>query len=254
MNADAAAQRTLLDLAAIDSETARLNHRAGHLPEDAEIAELQKAAKAERDDSVRVSILVEDLDRDIAKLDKEVDQTRLREQKDRALLQAGTVGSKQLTELEHELRGLERRQSVLEDEELELMERREAVVLEQQRAEATVNATNAKIEAAGRRREEALADIAVARGRTERDRAALVEKLPADLVAEYERRRAASGVGAGLLRAKRCGACRIELDRGFLDRVARTLSTVVVNCDECGAILVRTIESGLPPGSADRSE
>ncbi|MGV7637490.1 CT398-like coiled coil hairpin domain-containing protein, partial [Mycobacterium kansasii] len=75
----------------------------------------------------RVSILVEDLDRDISKLEKEVEQTRLREQKDRELLASGAVPAKQLTEIEHELRGLERRQSVLEDEELELMEKREAV-------------------------------------------------------------------------------------------------------------------------------
>ncbi|GAA4394705.1 zinc ribbon domain-containing protein [Tsukamurella soli] len=245
MNADPAVQRKLLDLAELDSETARLAHRSRNLPEDAEIAELQKAASAERDESVRVSILVEDLDRDIAKLEKEVEQTRFREEKDRALLQAGTVGSKQLSELEHELRSLERRQSALEDSELELMERREAVELEQQRAEATVNATNDKIDAALGRRAEALEDIEAARGRIERDRGALLGQLPADLVAEYERRRSASGVGAGLLRARRCGACRIELDRGFLDRVTRALADVVVNCDECGAILVRTNESGL---------
>ena len=106
--------------------------------------------------------LVEDLDRDISKLEKEVEQTRLREQKDRELLASGAVPAKQLTEIEHELRGLERRQSVLEDEELELMEKREAVELDQQRAEATVNATNDEIAAAQRRREETVKDIDVA--------------------------------------------------------------------------------------------
>ncbi|CAM4024352.1 zinc ribbon domain-containing protein [Tsukamurella strandjordii] len=245
MNADPGAQRSLLDLAEVDAEISRLTHRVTHLPEDAEIAELEKQATTERDESVRVSILVEDLDRDIAKLETEVNQTRLREEKDRELMASGTIGAKQLTELEHELKGLERRQSVLEDEQLELMERREAVELDQQRAEATVNATTEKIAGVNRRREESLKDIEVARARTAASREELVATLPEDLYAEYERCRAASGVGAGLLQARRCGACRIELDRGFIDTVARTTADVVVHCDECGAILVRTNESGL---------
>ncbi|KXP13750.1 hypothetical protein AXK57_05295 [Tsukamurella pulmonis] len=246
MNADPAAQRILLDLAEVDAEISRLAHRATHLPEDAEIAELEKRATTERDESVRVSILVEDLDRDISKLEKEVEQTRLRERKDRELLASGAVPAKQLTEIEHELKGLERRQSVLEDEELELMEKREAVALDQQRAEATVNATSDEIAAVARRREETLKDIEVAKARTATTREATVGTLPEDLYAEYERRRASSGTGAGLLQARRCGACRLELDRGFLDSVARKPADAVVHCDECGAILVRTFESGLP--------
>ncbi|NKY20352.1 zinc ribbon domain-containing protein [Tsukamurella spumae] len=251
MNADPAAQKSLLDLAEVDAEISRLAHRTTHLPEDAEIAELEKRATTERDESVRVSILVEDLDRDIAKVEKEVEQTRLRERKDRELLASGAVPAKQLTEIEHELRGLERRQSVLEDEELELMEKREAVELDQQRAEATVNATNEEIAGVARRREEAMKDIAVAQARTAASRAELVATLPEDLAAEYERCRAASGTGAGLLQARRCGACRLELDRGFLDAVARKPADEVVHCDECGAILVRTFESGLPQGKPE---
>ncbi|MGC5023526.1 zinc ribbon domain-containing protein [Tsukamurella sp. DT100] len=246
MNADPAAQRILLDLAEVDAEISRLAHRATHLPEDAEIAELEKRATTERDESVRVSILVEDLDRDISKLEKEVEQTRLREQKDRELLAAGAVPAKQLTEIEHELRGLERRQSVLEDEELELMEKREAVELDQQRAEAVVTATSDEIAAVQRRREETVKDIDVARNRTTATREETVGKLPEDLYAEYERCRKNSGAGAGLLQARRCGACRLELDRGFLDGVNRKPADLVVHCDECGAILVRTNESGLP--------
>ncbi|MDF0529957.1 C4-type zinc ribbon domain-containing protein [Tsukamurella sp. 8F] len=245
MNADPAAQRQLLDLADVDAEIARLAHRLRHLPEDVEIAELEKAAAAEHDESVKVSIVVEDFDRDIKKLEHEVDQTRLREEKDRALLQAGTVGAKQLRELEHELGSLERRQTALEDDLLELMEKREAVQLDQQRAEAAVNATREKIETVQRRREESLKDVEVARRRTAGQREDLVGQLPGDLYSEYERRRSASGVGAGLLRARRCGACRLELDRGFLDRVGKAAPESVIHCDECGAILVRTNESGL---------
>jgi uncharacterized protein len=53
------------------------------------------------------------------------------------------------------------------------------------------------------------------------------------------------GIGAALLRARRCGACRIELDRSAISRIAGSPADEVVTCDECGAIMVRTPESGL---------
>ncbi|MCL6646407.1 MAG: hypothetical protein K6U88_15860, partial [Dehalococcoidia bacterium] len=69
--------------------------------------------------------------------------------------------------------------------------------------------------------------------------------FPADLIAVYEKQRSQNGVGAALLQSRRCGACRIELDRGEISRITATAPDVVVRCSECGAILVRTKESGL---------
>jgi predicted nucleic acid-binding Zn-ribbon protein len=40
----------------------------------------------------------------------------------------------------------------------------------------------------------------------------------------------------------RCGACRIELDRGELARIAAAADDEVRRCEECGAILLRTKE------------
>ena len=47
------------------------------------------------------------------------------EDRDRSLLDAGAINAKQLSELQHELETLQRRQSSLEDSLLEVMERRE---------------------------------------------------------------------------------------------------------------------------------
>ena len=60
----------------------------------------------------------------VAKFESEIEAVRQREDRDRSLLAAGTVDAKQLTELQHELSTLERRQSSLEDSLLEVMERR----------------------------------------------------------------------------------------------------------------------------------
>ena len=61
----------------------------------------------------------------------------------------------------------------------------------------------------------------------------------------YERQRVpAVAPGAALLQARRCGACRIELDRGEIARIAAAADDEVLRCPECGAILVR-IKDGL---------
>ncbi|NED62422.1 hypothetical protein G3I15_16010, partial [Streptomyces sp. SID10244] len=45
--------------------------------------------------------------------------------------------------------------------------------------------------------------------------------------------------------ARRCGACRMELDRGTIASIGAKPADEVVRCEECGAVLVRTAESGI---------
>ncbi len=245
MNVEPRIQAKLLDLAAVDTELTRIAHRRRTLPEQEEVQRLESDRVGRKDAAVAVQIVLDDLDRDIAKLESEVDAVRKREDKDRQLLASGTVGAKQLTELEHELTSLVRRQGVLEEELLEVMERREATQGDYERAGAQVDQIDDELVDAGRRRDDAVADLDTAQQRCETDRAALVAEQPADLLAVYERQRSGGGVGAALLQARRCGACRIEIDRGEISRIQATAPDVVVRCPECSAIMVRTKESGL---------
>ena len=99
--------------------------------------------------------------------------------------------------------------------------------------------------AVAERRDTELADIDAAETGRQRARAELVAELPADLLAAYERRREQRGVGAALLRQRRCQACRLELDRTALSELRAAPADEIVHCAECGVILVRTPESGL---------
>ncbi len=246
MNADPAAQQRLLELAEIDAELDRVAHRRRTVPELAEIDELGRGLQARRDGVVTAETELGDLERGSAKLEKEIDQVRAREDRDRALLDSGAISSgRQLGDLQHELATLQRRQSALEDDLLELMERRETAEAELQRARAALaDAEQRLIDAAGRR-DVALAELdAIETGRGI-DREAVLAELPGDLVALYERIRAQRGIGAALLRHRRCGACRLELDRTALHRVREAAPEEVQRCDECGVIMVRTAESGL---------
>lgn len=246
MNADPAAQGRLLELAEIDAELDRVAHRRRTLPELAEIDELARGLQTRRDGVVTAETELGDLDRDSAKLEKEIDQVRAREDRDRGLLDSGAISSgRQLGDLQHELSTLQRRQSALEDDLLELMERREIAEAELQRARAALAEAEQRLTDATDRRDVAIAELDDTETGRRIDREAVLAELPGDLVALYERIRAQRGTGAALLRQRRCGACRLELDRTALRRIRDAAPQDVQRCDECGVILVRTAESGL---------
>lgn len=245
MKADTAQQRSLLELAEIDAELGRLAHRAGHLPEQQSYDRVLADQRAAADRAAVLGIALEDLDAQIAKLESEVDAVRKRADRDRGLLDSGTVtNSKQLEELQHELGTLERRQASLEDTLLEIMERREQLAAEQGSEQATVDSLAEDLTAAGMARDESLAEVEAARAGRGARRAEVVAALDGELLKLYETQRAKSGIGAGRLLGGRCGACRIELDRGELARISAAAEDEVLRCGECGAILLRLKVSG----------
>ncbi|WP_067696919.1 zinc ribbon domain-containing protein [Nocardia jejuensis] len=245
MNAEPSIQAKLLDLAAVDAELTRIEHRRKVLPEQQEVQRLEAERTSRKDAAVKVEILIDDLDRDIRKLEGEIDAVRKREDRDRGLLTGGSVGAKQLSELQHELSSLERRRKVLEDDQIDVMERREAAAADHDHAGANLDQATADLADAERRRDDAVADLDVAQQRCISDRAALTGAFPEDLLAAYDKQRAGYGVGAALIQARKCGACRIELDRGEISRIAKTAPDVVLRCPECNSIMVRTKQSGL---------
>ena len=74
-------------------------------------------------------------------------------------------------------------------------------------------------------------------------RADMAPTIIAALLAEYDRIRARSGVTAAALHGRRCMDCGLELNTSDLARIKAASADTVVNCDECGRILVRTAES-----------
>ncbi|OBG12142.1 hypothetical protein A5765_15190 [Mycolicibacterium celeriflavum] len=239
MKAEVVQQQSLLELAELDAQLSRLEHRAKHLAEQQRLEEVQAAHREANDRLAALQIAIEDLDAQIAKYESEIDAVRQREERDRGLLAGGTVDAKQLTELQHELGTLERRQAALEDSQLEVMERREELQSEQQTALANIDELQNDLGAAQTACAEARSDLDQQRNQGMSRRDELVAALDSDLVALYERQRARGGAGAGQLQGRRCGACRIEIDKGELARISAAADDDVLRCPECGAILLR---------------
>jgi predicted nucleic acid-binding Zn-ribbon protein len=244
MKAEVVQQRSLLELAELDAERSRLDHRAKHLPEQQQVEGAQSAHGEANDRLAAVQIALEDLDAQVAKFESEIDAVRQRGDRDRSMLAAGTVDARQLTELQHELGTLERRQSSLEDSLLEVMERREELQSQQAGELAEIDELQGKLTDAQRACDEKRAEIDQLRHQSNSRRDELVAGLDADLVALYERQRSHGGPGAGMLQGRRCGACRIEIDKGELARISAAAEDEVLRCPECGAILLRVKGTG----------
>jgi uncharacterized protein len=243
--AEPAVQQRLLELAGVDTELNRIDHQRRTLPALVEITEAERAVRERKDNVVRVETSVGDLDRDIRRLERDVEGVRTRADRDRGLLAGAGVPAKQANDLQHELETLARRQSVLEDELLEVMEQHEAVQTNLNAARGELAAAEQALTDASGRRDETLADLGAAEAGRRRARESIVAALPGELVTLYESLRAKHGVGAALLQARRCGACRLELDRSEVSQIKSAPANEVVRHEECGVIMVRTLESGL---------
>jgi uncharacterized protein len=232
-------QRLLAEVVEIDAELARMAHRRAHLPELQRYDEVRTEQLAGNDRVAAMQLALEDLQAQVKRFETEIDAVRQREDRDRSMLASGTPDAKQLSDLQHELETLQRRQSSLEDSLLEVMERREELQLEQSRGLAAIDDLQSELASIQQARDEALAEIDTASEDRAERRAELMAGLDAELVELYERQRSSAGVGAGLLQGRRCGACRIELDRGELARISAAADDDVLRCPECRAILLR---------------
>jgi uncharacterized protein len=244
MKAEVMQQRSLLELADLDAELSRIQHRSSHLAEQQRLEQIQAEHRDANDRLAALRLALDDLDAHIAKFESEIEGVRDREDRDRKMLDGGAINAKQLGDLQHELETLERRQASLEDSLLEVMERREELQAQQADELGTVDRLETALAEAQRARDDALSGIDETRLQRASRREELIADLDPDLVSLYERQRSRGGAGAGRLQGHRCGACRIEIDRGELARISAAADDEVLRCPECGAILLRVKDSG----------
>ncbi|HWH29127.1 MAG TPA: C4-type zinc ribbon domain-containing protein [Mycobacteriales bacterium] len=247
MKADPFVQLRLLDLQALDTALDQLAHRRRTLPELAEIERLDGLVDGLRDGIVLAETELSDLQREQDRFEREIDQVRTRKARDEERLGSGAITNpKQLQDMQHEVATLTRRQSDLEDGELEVMEKLEAVQARLDELTGRRDEHLAARAAAEQRRDASFAEIDAEVQRTTQERAELATTFPADLLALYEKVRAKTGgVGAAAIGQGRCGGCRLDLMNNEKSDVRAAAVDDVLRHEECGRIMVRTAESGL---------
>jgi len=240
-------QLRLLELAELDAELGRIDHRRRGLPEHEELRTLEERDAQLRDSLAALEAEDGDLKRAQGKAESDVDQVRSRVDRDRQRLDAGQVSSpRELENLQSEIVSLTRRQSDLEEIVLEVMERRETA--EQNGGAATAERAQlaAGLADASQRRDAALGELAEQAAKAGSKRAEAAAREPAELLALYDQLRAQhDGVGAAALRRGRCEGCHLSLNTVDLNAIRAAPPDEVLRCEECRRILVRTDESGL---------
>ena len=237
-------QELLLDLQSFDTKIAQLDHRAKSLPELATLAELAKEAETLRLTLAEQNGALEDVKLELKRIESDVEivETRIARDTERV---NGSSSVKDVAALEQELTALRKRLGDLEEIELTVMERLEEQqsAADQTTAQRDALATRvADVEAA---RDASLATISAERTVAAAGRRTIEAKVPADLLALYEKQRSRYGTGASLLRGGVSMASGVKLLENEMQAIRATPPDEVIMCATSEAILVRTSESGL---------
>ena len=238
MKASPRQQSLLLDLQDHDNLVARLRRKRTQLPERQELAALQGELSEAKTEFMAVQRELDAQNADITRLENDVETVRQRRRRDADLLSAST-SSKEAQSLQGEIDTLEKRQGVLEERELDLMQASEETQarydtaseilarVDERRAELTANLLEA---------ERAIdAEIASA---TE-ERAGIAAELQRDLLDLYENLRQRGGVGAARLRGNVSEGSNMALAPAELQEIRSAAPDELVFCPGSGAILIR---------------
>ena len=241
------AQLKVLDLQAEDSAIDQLRNRLRKLPEAEVVSTLRNEQAALKLREIAGITEVADRELDVRKAENDVDAVRVRAAKDQEMLDSGRVSdAKALTELQHEVESLARRQGDLEDTEMEILQQLEDAQKSLASVRAALAEVNEKLVTAENAQTIATAEIEAQIASHTQTRTELAGGVPADLLKLYEKLRADNGgIGAAKLHQKRCDGCRIQLNPVALQSARAAADNELLRCEECRAILVRTLDSGL---------
>jgi len=240
MKATLSDQRAILDIQNFDFTQATLTNKAANLPEIAAINSLTIKANNARDLRIAAETESNDVKRELARAEGDVEQIVTRIDRDESRLASGTGTPKELEQLQHELATLAARRAELEEIELEIMMRIDGIKariteLSEQEAALASEITELEIKKANE-----LALIASDLEKVKSERATVISSINPELVALYEKIRAANnGTGAAALVGNQCKGCHLAINTIELQRIAGLAEDEVVRCEECRCILVR---------------
>ncbi|GAB3608009.1 C4-type zinc ribbon domain-containing protein [Humibacter ginsengiterrae] len=238
VKADPRDQRELLRVQELDNAIAQATRSIANPPQAKQLAELEPQAAEIRGRRLSVTGELEDARAELSRLESDVEIVEARMTRDSERVQH-TASVKDVAALEAELQSLRKRRGDLEDIELAIMERIEALEIQL----AGIDAEGADIEGKVAQLEaERTAEVeTLERKRTDAsaDRTAIASGLPADLVALYEKQRDRYGVGAARLVGGVSLASNMKLSPSDLAEVRSAADDEVVLCPDSGAILIR---------------
>ncbi|GAA4432904.1 C4-type zinc ribbon domain-containing protein [Georgenia halophila] len=244
------AQRKLLDLQALDTRLAKLAHQRRTLPVLAALQELEGRGEDVHRAQVEARTVAADTRRELARSEADVEQVRSRAARHQATLDAGQGVSRELLALQNELAQLGERQSVLEEIELEIMERLETAEKQVAELEAQEKAIAGDREQHIADRDAAFAEIDAEAEKLNAQRAELAGEVDAELLDLYEYARSRTGgLGVVALHGHRTEGVSIDFSLSELSAIDTAAEDEVLVSEEHGYVLVR-LDDGETSGRA----
>ncbi|HEX4491244.1 MAG TPA: C4-type zinc ribbon domain-containing protein [Acidimicrobiia bacterium] len=218
----------------------RLRYRRASLPERealrerharaTELTARANAVRTNRDGALAEERRLDDEAQGLAAKAKQVDSK----------LYSGTVSSpRELLDMQADIAQLDTHRGQIEEQELEVMERRETL-------DAELTALEGDLAGIASEVAELQSHLAVAEGELDGEigaeeaaRAGEASVISPALLADFDRRRQQNhGAGVARLIGDTCQGCRLSIPATEVDRIRHDAGDEIASCDNCGAILV----------------
>ena len=240
MQASPEQQGLTLELQLLDNEIMQANTKLKSLPEIEQLLHIDKRIVTATDELATVKAESDQIALELRRSEVDVETVTDRIKKDEARLASGNATPKELEQLQHEVATLRKRQEALEEIELEIMVRNEAIT-ERTKILTTDLASLETLKAEINQRLTAASnEINTLIGGKKSDREVVAVKIEKPLLDLYEKIRASSGgVAAAALVGNKCNGCNLAINAVEMERIKSLAKDELLRCEECRRILVR---------------
>jgi predicted nucleic acid-binding Zn-ribbon protein len=240
MQASVDQQSLILELQLLDNEIMQANTKLKSLPEIEQLLHIDKRITLATDELSTVKAEADQIALELRRGEVDVETVTDRIKKDEARLASGNATPKELEQLQHEVGTLKKRQEALEEIELEIMMRSDAIGARRDTLTTDLASLETLKSEINSRLATATTQINTLISDKNQARLLVVAKIEKPLIDLYEKIRAASGgVAAAALVGNKCNGCNLAINAVEMERIKSLSKDELLRCEECRRILVR---------------
>jgi len=240
MQASVAQQSLILELQSLDNEIMQANTKLKSLPEIEQLLHIDKRITTATDELAVVKAEADQIALELRRGEVDVETVTDRIKKDEARLASGNATPKELEQLQHEVGTLKKRQEHLEEIELEIMIRSDAIVARSNTLNTDLASLQTLKDEISGRLKNATDEINKVIADKNTARNLVANQLEKPLIELYEKIRGnGGGVGAAALVGNKCNGCNLAINAVEMERIKSLAKDELLRCEECRRILVR---------------
>ena len=240
MQASVAQQSLILELQLLDNEIMQAKTKLKSLPEIEQLLHIDKRIITATDELAVVKSEAEQIALELRRGEVDVETVTDRIKKDEARLASGNATPKELEQLQHEVGTLKKRQESLEEIELEIMIRSDAITSRSNTLTTDLASLQTLKDEISGRLKTATDEINKVITDKNTARNLVANQIEKPLLELYEKIRTnGGGVGAAALVGNKCNGCNLAINAVEMERIKSLSKDELLRCEECRRILVR---------------